>query len=121
MKLALLFVVPFACLILTTLVCNALWPQPPQAADASNSRSEDLGNRLARQHTTSNSAPADLVAASTNPVERERARKAMFPPPTAPAMQNRLDQEEDDDGFDPSVHGGLPAGFALADLRSASE
>jgi hypothetical protein len=121
MKLALLFVVPFVCLLITNLICSALWPRVPQGnAEESPPRTEDIGNRLSRQHNVVGSAPrVQIATASTNPVEREKARQAIFHPATLP--EGRLDEDDEDDGFDPSVHGGLPAGFALSDLRAASD
>jgi hypothetical protein len=121
MKLALLFVVPIACLLVTHFICSAFWPRVPQGnAGDSPSRTEDIGNRLARQQNDVGSAPrVQTATASTNPVEREKVRQAMFHQAALP--EGRLDEDDDDEGFDPSVHGGLPAGFALSDLRAASD
>lgn len=121
MKMALFFVVPVACLFLTNFVCNLIWPNPGQTADNDSKTSENPPDRLTSTQSIVEEPEAPVTAlASTNPVERERARRANQP--VKPQVQVvEVAQEHEHDDFDPSVHGGLPAGFSLADLRTASE
>jgi len=119
MKMALFFAVPVVCLILTTFVCNLIWPNPGQEAGNDSKASENPPDHLAStQAAVEDPASPPVAIASANPVERERARRANQPvkPQVAEVVQ---DQVHDD--FDPSVHAGMPAGFSLADLRTASE
>lgn len=119
MKMALFFVAPVVCLFVTTFVCNLIWPNPGQDVGNEAKTSENPPDRLARaQSIVEDQEPPLTAIASSNPVERERARRTNQP--VKPQVVE-VEQERMHDDFDPSVDGGLPAGFSLAELRTASE